>query len=202
MIGAAVLFRTLEALGVERVYGVAGTQNVEWFEALRTSQPPASPLQSGPDSPPLPPPYAQDGPFPVLPPSHLEGRLPLREGSMHDQVNERSEKKLRKRRRARGEGTIFRRTDGRYAAVVSVGYRNGKRLRKTFYGKTQAEVLGQLTKARRDQQVGLPVAPDNRPRGSFWPIGSTGQRSPGWCSPQQSVRRWMSETFGGRSRKF
>ena len=38
MIGAAVLFRTLEALGVERVYGVAGTQNVEWFEALRTSR--------------------------------------------------------------------------------------------------------------------------------------------------------------------
>jgi integrase len=40
-------------------------------------------------------------------------------------------------------------------------------VRKTFYGKTQADVLAHLTKARREQQLGLPVAPDRQTTGDF-----------------------------------
>jgi integrase len=87
---------------------------------------------------------------------------------MNEQITGQPKKKERKkRRRARGEGSIFLRADGRFAASVSVGYRHGKRVRKTFYGKTQAAVLDQLTKARRELQVGLPVAPDKQTTGEF-----------------------------------
>jgi integrase len=72
-----------------------------------------------------------------------------------------------KRRRGRGEGSIYERKDGRFAAVVNVGYRNGKRVRKTFYGETRIEVQEQLKKALREQQLGLPVAPDRQTMEEF-----------------------------------
>ena len=61
-------------------------------------------------------------------------------------------------KRGQNEGSIYRRQDGRWAAVVNLGYAGGKRKRKTFYGDTRREVQQQLTKALRDQQQGLPVA--------------------------------------------
>jgi integrase len=76
-------------------------------------------------------------------------------------------KKRRKRSRGRGEGSIFRRKDGRYAAIVSDGYRNGKRVRKTFYGATRGEVSEQLKKALHEQQQGRPVAVGTQTVGKF-----------------------------------
>lgn len=52
-----------------------------------------------------------------------------------------------RKRRGRGEGSIHLRSDGRYAATVSLGYRGRKRIRKTFYGKTRKQVRDQLTNA-------------------------------------------------------
>jgi integrase len=72
-----------------------------------------------------------------------------------------------KRKRGRGEGSIFRRKDGRYAATISDGYRNGKRARKTFYGTTRKVVSGQLNKALRDQELGRPVAVARQTVGKF-----------------------------------
>lgn len=65
------------------------------------------------------------------------------------------EKKARKR--GQGEGSIYMRTDGRWAAAAITGYKNGKLQRKTFYGKTRAEVAGKLTDALNKQQKGLPL---------------------------------------------
>jgi integrase len=54
------------------------------------------------------------------------------------------------RKRAHGEGTISRRTDGTWEAKVSLGYGpDGKRKRKTVYGKTQAEVREKLEALKR-----------------------------------------------------
>jgi integrase len=53
-------------------------------------------------------------------------------------------------RRGHGEGSIFQRSDGRWAASISL--EGGKR--KTFYGKTRKEVQEQLKKALYDQQQG------------------------------------------------
>lgn len=55
------------------------------------------------------------------------------------------EPKKRRARRGRGEGSIFQRADGYWCANVSAGFgSNGKRRRRTLYGKTKAEVQKKL----------------------------------------------------------
>lgn len=50
-------------------------------------------------------------------------------------------KVVSKTRRANNEGSIFQRSDGRWGGALTMGYdENGKIIRKTIYGKTQAEV--------------------------------------------------------------
>jgi hypothetical protein len=50
-----------------------------------------------------------------------------------------------KKRRGRGEGSIYQRADGLWCANASAGfYENGKRRRKTVYGKTKKEVQDKL----------------------------------------------------------
>jgi integrase len=54
-------------------------------------------------------------------------------------------------RRAIGEGTIFRRKDGRWQGQLTVGYKaNGQRQRKTVYGHTQREVREKLESLKRN----------------------------------------------------
>jgi len=63
-------------------------------------------------------------------------------------------------KRGNGEGSIFQRKDGRWEAVMDLGYRDGKRYRKSIYGGTRKEVSDRLTRELRSQQLGLPVGPD------------------------------------------
>lgn len=50
------------------------------------------------------------------------------------------------RKRANGQGTINKRKDGRWQAMVTIGHTtSGKQKRKTIYGRTQAEVSRKLT---------------------------------------------------------
>lgn len=51
---------------------------------------------------------------------------------------------MAKRRRGQGEGCIFQRKDGRWCAVITTGYENGRRLRKVFYSKTRELAINQL----------------------------------------------------------
>jgi hypothetical protein len=53
-------------------------------------------------------------------------------------------KKMAKKR-GNGEGTIYRRPDGRWCTQITV-YVNGKRKRPTLYGKTRKEVADKLAK--------------------------------------------------------
>jgi integrase len=62
------------------------------------------------------------------------------------------------RKRNAGEGSIFRRADGRWCAQLDLGWENGRRKRKFYYGSTAAEVQEQLLKARSDHSRGVPVA--------------------------------------------
>jgi integrase len=52
-------------------------------------------------------------------------------------------------RRGRGEGSIRHRADGRWEASVTLGDQ-----RRSFYGKTRAEVMKKLTSAQRDYEQG------------------------------------------------
>lgn len=53
-------------------------------------------------------------------------------------------------RRQRGEGAVYLRGDGIWTAQLDLGWRDGKRRRKTIYGKTQAAVIRKLNAAKRD----------------------------------------------------
>ena len=62
------------------------------------------------------------------------------------------------RKRGRGEGNIYRRRDGRWAARVSAGYRDWKRTRVWLYGQTRAEVAAKLMTALQAHRQGtLPL---------------------------------------------
>ena len=64
------------------------------------------------------------------------------------------------KRRGNGEGTIYQRADGRWAAQVTLA----DMARKTLYGKTRLEVQRKLTAVRRQLDLGLPVQRDERVR--------------------------------------
>lgn len=53
--------------------------------------------------------------------------------------------------RGRGEGSVYPRKDGRWAASITL--EDGRR--KTFYGKTRKEVVEKLDKARYEQKQGM-----------------------------------------------
>lgn len=53
-------------------------------------------------------------------------------------------------RRQRGEGSIYRRADGQWVAMLDLGHQSGKRRRKAIYGKTQREVVRKLGQAKRE----------------------------------------------------
>lgn len=70
-------------------------------------------------------------------------------------------------RRGHGEGSIHKRTDGRWAAVLDLGYQDGKRKRKYFYGDTRREVGERLVAAQRDHQQGLPSLGERQTVGQY-----------------------------------
>lgn len=60
-------------------------------------------------------------------------------------------------RRANGEGTVYQRTDGRYAASAYVPTRAGRK-RRTVYGRTREEAAGKLADLLGQARRGVPVA--------------------------------------------
>lgn len=66
-------------------------------------------------------------------------------------------------RRGQGEGSVFQRADGRWAAVIDLGVRGGRRRRKTVYGRTRREAAEKLKAAVRAHDDGLlPAEADRR----------------------------------------
>ena len=52
---------------------------------------------------------------------------------------------VNKTRRANGEGSIYQRSDGRWAGSITIGYdEKGQQKKKTVYGKNQTEVVKKL----------------------------------------------------------
>jgi integrase len=80
------------------------------------------------------------------------------------------------RKRGAGEGNVYQRSDGRWEARLSLGYANGKRIRKSYFGATQAAVEGELLKARAKQSQGLPVSTDRQ-------------------TVEQFIKNWLEQTI-------
>ncbi len=71
-------------------------------------------------------------------------------------------------RRGRHEGSIYRRaSDGRWVGSVHVGYVDGKRKRKTVYGRTRAEVGRKLAAVQRDAATGALVDDERQTVGDY-----------------------------------
>ena len=63
-------------------------------------------------------------------------------------------------RRGNGEGTIYRRKDGTWAAQITMGRKPDGRLdRRTVYGKTRAEVAEKLAKLQAARSSGTLAPP-------------------------------------------
>ena len=58
-------------------------------------------------------------------------------------------------RRGHGEGSVYKRADGRWAGTVDLGWVDGKRRRKTVYGQTQRDVPATLRKVERHVEAFL-----------------------------------------------
>lgn len=66
-------------------------------------------------------------------------------------------------KRGNNEGSIYKRADGRWAAVVSLP--GGKR--HYLYGKTRQDTARKLASAMRDRDVGLPITPERQTVAQF-----------------------------------
>src|SRR3989304_1759528 len=100
-------------------------------------------------------------------------------------------------RRANGEGSIHqRKSDGRWAASVSLG--NGKR--KHFLGRTRAEVGAKLAAALTAQQDGQPVRLERQTFATFirtWLDGVRSSLKPRtWTRYEQLMRCHALPAFG------
>jgi integrase len=77
-------------------------------------------------------------------------------------------------RRVAGEGSIFKRSDGRWVGTLDLGPdAGGKRARKTIYGKSQREVRDKLAQVRRE-------------------IAENGQPSDGRLTLGQFLQDWLT----------
>jgi hypothetical protein len=64
-------------------------------------------------------------------------------------------------KRANGEGSVYLRADGRWAAELTTGYdERGRQVRPRVYGKTQAEVRAKLDEVKRRVSQGLQANPE------------------------------------------
>src|SRR5262245_46669637 len=61
------------------------------------------------------------------------------------------------KRRGHGEGTIYKRSEGRWAGVITV---DGKRVFR--YGKTRQEAQRKMAEAQREVEAGLPLASEQQ----------------------------------------
>ncbi len=64
------------------------------------------------------------------------------------------------KRRNNGEGNVQKRKDGRWECSIMIGHqKDGRRKRKSFYGRTKAEALEKMRDYRDDMENGLQLDP-------------------------------------------
>ncbi|MEO5924833.1 MAG: site-specific integrase [Bryobacteraceae bacterium] len=105
------------------------------------------------------------------------------------------------KKRSNTAGSIFQRKDGRWVAIVDLGWVNGKRARKSFYAPTRKEVQEQLTRALADIQNGLPVVREKQTVGAhlaWWleEVVKRKNRPTTYRSYEQLVRLHLDPVLG------
>ena len=107
------------------------------------------------------------------------------------------------KKRGNNEGSITRRPDGRWMAQVTIGRdpATGKPKRATFYGKTRQEVADKLTKALREKQQGIFVAPHSLTLGEWldtwlWEYKQPTLRPLSFDHYETVIRRYLKPALG------
>jgi integrase len=110
-----------------------------------------------------------------------------------------------KRKRGQNEGSIYKMSDGRWRAAVSLGWRpsgSGEVLwkRKVFTGKTRADVQQRLNTALHDQQRGLPIDSAKQTLGQFlntWLLNTVkpSVRTKTYTSYEQMLRNHIEKSI-------
>ncbi len=72
-----------------------------------------------------------------------------------------------KKRRGHSEGSVYKRSDGRWVAMLDLGYVGGRRRRRALYAATQAEVVTKLNAAAHATRRGVAVPLDRQTFGAF-----------------------------------
>ena len=103
-------------------------------------------------------------------------------------------------RNARGEGSIYRRKDGRWEGAAFVTTSSGRRRRVRIYGRTRSEVHTKLVARLRQEQQGI-VSPDRTWRlGDFldyWlPIVKDTRRPTTYTSYEMIIRLYLKPVLG------
>lgn len=71
------------------------------------------------------------------------------------------------KRRGHGEGSVYKRSDGRWTAVLEIGWEGTIRKRQSYYGRTKREALDKLAEGRAKLNAGLPVGQPTQTVGDF-----------------------------------
>lgn len=71
------------------------------------------------------------------------------------------------KKRGNGEGSIYKDKDGRWRGSVHLGYRGGKRLRKTVSARSRAEVARKVRDALQAAESGLRFGPERQSLADF-----------------------------------
>ena len=106
----------------------------------------------------------------------------------------------RRRRRGHGEGSIYRRPDGRWAAALDLGWQDGRRRRKYLYGTTRDEVAAKLARALTQRQRSHGFANERLTVEQFlatWLEAKQGSIRPStWTRYEQLTRRHVNPAIG------
>ena len=104
-----------------------------------------------------------------------------------------------RKRRGRAEGSIYQRDDGCWAGSISLGYdAEGKRRRRTIYGKTKQEVKQKLMQLQRDAAAGMITATDKTSVADFidqWIADAEKNHAPSTIDRYKLVNRQDRETI-------
>jgi integrase len=101
-------------------------------------------------------------------------------------------------RRGRGEGSITLRQDGRWHSRVTIRA-DGKTARRSFYGRTRAEVAQKLREAQKKQDDGVPLPSERLTVGAFlqqWLDGKANLREESRRRYDDSIRLHINPILG------
>lgn len=113
-------------------------------------------------------------------------------------MDEVREVTMARKRRGPGEGGVYQRADGRWAAAPSLGFGpDGKRRRRVVYGRTKQEVLDKLREVDPKGGAGSAAPTVERFLASWLEWVKSSVELTSWDVYEQHVRLHIAPRIGG-----